>query len=318
VGEANSEDPEVAEAASLLRRILVQDLEAVPSAEKTAGDGDPDGQAVLELGQEVQIRQGVAENRIVSVGDPEMRHGHKSHNRSWEGYKAHLSVEAGHGFITAVEVTQANVGDGQAAPMLLEAQKGYGLKPAANVGDMAYSGAALRQRASEQETEIVARVPPSSGAPGCFRKEDFQIDLEAGAVTCPAGATTRHVISRSPDGARLFVFQASICGTCALRSQCLKNPAKFGRRGRTITIHPLEGILQAARAAEKTERVRDLLKLRWIVERGIAHLVRRGLRQARYFGTAKVQYQALSAALATNLARLAKVSGCPAPPPCMA
>ena len=89
-------DPAVAEAAALLGRILVQDLVPVPSPDGPDDPGDSDtGQAVLELDQEVEIRQGVARDRVVSVGDPEMRHGHKSQNRRWDGYKAHVSVEGG-------------------------------------------------------------------------------------------------------------------------------------------------------------------------------------------------------------------------------
>jgi hypothetical protein len=82
----------MAEAAALLHRILMQDLERVSPAKGPKGDesepdpeeGDP-GQSVLALGTEVQIRQGVAKDRVVSVCDPEMRRGHKSQNRSWDG-----------------------------------------------------------------------------------------------------------------------------------------------------------------------------------------------------------------------------------------
>ena len=89
-------DPAVAEAAALLGRILLQDLVPVPDPDGPDDSGDSDtGQAVLELDQEVEIRQGVARDRVVSVGDPEMRHGHKSQNRRWDGYKAHVSVEGG-------------------------------------------------------------------------------------------------------------------------------------------------------------------------------------------------------------------------------
>ena len=108
----------------------------------------------------MEIRQGVARDRVVSVADPEMRHGHTSQNRRWDGYKAHVSVEAEHGFITEVEVSAANVHDGEAAPALIERYGKQGLKPAATVGDMAYSAAELRQWAAEQGTETSPRCPP--------------------------------------------------------------------------------------------------------------------------------------------------------------
>ena len=77
--------------------------------------------------------------------------------------------------------------------------------------------------------------------------------------------------------------------------------------GRTIAWHALEAVLQAARAAEATPGVQEFLGLRWKVEQRIAHLVRRGLRQARYRGVRKVQFQALTAALVANLMRLGSV-----------
>jgi transposase/IS5 family transposase len=313
-------DPAVAEAAALLGRILVQDLVPVPDPDGPDDPGDSDtGQAVLELDQEVEVRQGVARDRVVSVGDPEMRHGHKSQNRRWDGYKAHVSVEAEHGFITALEITAANVHDGEAAPSLIERQREQGLEPEATVGDMAYSKAELRQWAAEQGTEIVAQVPPASARKGCFSKDAFEIDLEAETVTCPAGHTTARWTANSRGG-RTFSFDGAVCANCPLRERCTpKDPDRMRRtgRGRSIQWHALEPILQAARAAEKTQRVQELLSGRWKVEQGIARLMRRGLRQARYVGQAKVRYQALATALVTNLVRLTNVMT-PEPAPSLA
>ena len=41
---------------------------------------------------EVRIRQGVAEDRRVSIGDAEMRHGRKSKSKRFKGYKQHIST----------------------------------------------------------------------------------------------------------------------------------------------------------------------------------------------------------------------------------
>jgi transposase len=64
---------EAAEARELLGRIIDQDVE----------DTD-DGPA---------IRQGVAPDRVVSVVDPEMRHGRKSRSKRLDGYKAHVVTD---------------------------------------------------------------------------------------------------------------------------------------------------------------------------------------------------------------------------------
>ncbi len=301
---------EVAEAAELLRRILVQDLECVEGRETSEDEGGPkdgdEAQSVLSLDAEVQIRQGVAKDRVVSVGDPEMRHGHKSRNRTWDGYKAHVSVTAESEFITAVEVTPANVHDSTAAQDLIGEQGQHGLAPDAYVGDMAYSVAELRHWTAEGGSEMVAAVPPPTAAHGCFSKDVFTVDLEEGSVTCPAGQTTRRAHQRA-SGGPIFYFGGSVCAGCALREACTPQKPEAMRRtgrGRSIGIHPLEAVLQRAREVQSTERVRKLLGHRPIVERRISHLAGRGLRQARYRGRAKVQFQALASALVVNLVRM--------------
>ncbi|MEJ2204306.1 MAG: IS1182 family transposase [Gemmatimonadota bacterium] len=316
-------DPEVADAAALLRRILMQDLERVsasgPDAAEPDLDADDPTQSVLGLGTEVQIRQGVAKDRVVSVGDPEMRRGHKSQNRSWDGYKAHVGVSAESELITAVHVTAANVHDGMAAAALMEQHGHRGLKPEAYVGDMAYSPAELREGAAARGTEMVARVPPATAPAGCFSKDAFTIDLEAGSITCPAGEVTHASADRVSRGGT-FYFDGTVCSACTLREACTRRAPEVMRRegrGRSIRLHPLEAILQRARALENTERIQRLLKLRPLVERRLAHLMsgRGQLRQARYRGAAKTQFQAMAAALVVNLVRMASLLGEPALPP---
>ena len=84
--------PRIMAAAELLCKQLLQDIER-------RADG-------------VALREGVNKDRIVSVSDPEMRHGRKSSHRRFDGHKASLAVEAGSQLITAVAVLPGN------APML--------------------------------------------------------------------------------------------------------------------------------------------------------------------------------------------------------
>lgn len=325
---------DVSEAAGLLARILCQDLEPVPDedAEDEGGDGEPElellseppaapepegegaeetaPEPVLTPGQEVRIWRGVATDRIVSAHDPEMRHGRKSQQRKWDGYKGHFSVSADSEFVTEVEVTAANVGDAEAASGLLEAHRRRGLEPVAVVGDMAYSAAELRAIARAEGTEICARLPPTPAPGGRFSKDRFTLDLEAGVATCPAGRTTSRTHRRG-EGSQ-FVFDGAACAACDLRTQCTsKAPEKMRATGmgRTVSVHPRESLLQEARAREESEDFRELHAKRSVVERKIAHLMRRGLRQARYFGVRKTRFQALATALVANLARMATLSG---------
>ena len=333
-------DPEVREAAELLARLLRQDLEPADdeppageepegpersrgsgpsspeSREAEAGESRPEpdpppelpDDPVLEAGRAVQIRRGVARNRVVSVHDPEMRHGHKSRKRRWDGYKTHVSVSAESEFVTAVEVTPANQKDAGVAPQLMDQQREAGLAPDVQVGDMAYSPMELRVAARKRGTEICARVPPATAAGDRFSKEDFDLDLEAERATCPAGEVTDRWYGRKGEGSGYFAFDGATCAACELREQCTgKDPEKMRETGygRSVSVHARERLLQEARAKQETERFQQLIGLRPVVERKIGHLRRLGLRQARYLGAAKTEFQARATALVANLARMA-------------
>ena len=161
--------------------------------------------------------------------------------------------------------------------------------------------------ALEDEGEVALDVEESGEiALDLGGDDESDLDLEEESVTCPAGWKTMRHRSHS-GGGRTFIFDGKVCADCPSRPQCTgRDPDRMRQsgEGRTIAWHALEAVLQAARAAEATPGVQELLGLRWKVEQGIAHLVRRGLRQARYRGTRKVQFQALTAALVANLVRL--------------
>jgi hypothetical protein len=93
-------DAEITAAAKLLATVVGQDLE-------TRDDG------------KFQIARRVAPNRVISVVDPEARHGHKTAARGFDGYKGHVAIDPDSEIITATEVTPGNAADGSAADPLL-------------------------------------------------------------------------------------------------------------------------------------------------------------------------------------------------------
>src|SRR5712691_3212750 len=56
----------------------------------------------------VRIRQGVAEDRRVSIADTEMRHGRKSKSKRFNGFKRHIAADVDHGLILACAITLAD------------------------------------------------------------------------------------------------------------------------------------------------------------------------------------------------------------------
>lgn len=109
------------------------------------------------------------------------------------------------------------------------------------------------------------------------------MDLDTGTVTCPAGHTAVIVPAARSGGRASF---RPWCAACPLRSACTASG-----RGRTITIHPQEAILQKARAAQRDPGWQQRYRAdRPIVERKVSHLTRPawGGRRARTRGLARI------------------------------
>lgn len=168
------------------------------------------------------------------------------------------------------------------------------------MGDSAYAGADTLDDLEQEGFDVKAKVPPAGGRGGRFGKDDFDVDLEADTVACPAG----HVEPIRPDtngGGRADFGER--CATCPLRDQCTTSAS-----GRSVTIHPKEAVLQRAKAAQRDPEWQHAYRsTRPKVERKIAHFVRVswGGRKARTRGRWRVSTDAETRAAAVNLARLA-------------
>ena len=282
------------EAAVLVGRLLLQDIER-----------QVDG---------VDLKQGVSPDRIVSVHDPEMRHGRKSATRRFDGHKAAVAVDTESQLITAVDVLRGNAQDHERALELVEqAQVNTDAEVEETIGDCAYGDTGTRRTFANAGKRLVARVMIRRGQ-AQFPKEDFRIDLEALTCTCPAGQESHKVISISSGeryGApgvplRAFRFDAALCDVCPLRPKCVR--ARLGK-GRLVMLHPEEKLLQEARAFQQSDAFAPYRKLRQVAEHRLARLMQLGMRQARSFGRTKTLFQLLMAATVANFTLVATRTG---------
>ncbi len=272
------------------------------------------GQDVERHEGEVSLREGVARDRVVSVHDPEMRHGRKSSSKRFDGHKAAIAVDAESQLITAVKVLAGNAADNEKALELVEdSERDTQLVVEETIGDCAYGDGQTRQEFADAERRLVARVP-SRGCCDQIAKDAFRIDLDGMSCTCPAGQITHTLVrqghwqdrkgERHPDQA--FLFDADVCSLCGLRSHCVK--AK-GHKGRTVRLHPQERLLQEARAFQQSAAFGEYCQVRQGAEHRLARLVQLGIRQARHFGRRKTLFQLLMAATVANLTLVATKTG---------
>ena len=292
LAEDSAERQRIVAASELLGQLLLQDVE------RTEGGAD--------------LRDGVSRDRILSVHDPEMRHGHKSSSRRFDGHKAAVVVDTDSQLITAVDVLPGNAADDLGALELVEAsESSAGIPVEEAMGDAAYGGGNTRQAFADAGRRLVAKAP---GRPNRthFPKDDFRIDLESGSCTCPAGNVTRTMLPTRKRNGHLdrtysfFRFDAAVCGACQLRPQCV---AAGPGTGRTVRLHPQETLLQQAHALQQSEAFTEYRRRRVVVEHRLARLVQLGIRQSRYFGRAKTLFQLYLAATVANLTLVAAKVG---------
>jgi hypothetical protein len=266
-----------------------------------------------------RIARRVAKDRIISTVDPDARHGHKTSARGFDGYKGHVALDPDSEMITATTVTAGNVGDGQAVDALLASELSNAEDPSIEneppagpdqssaspeeplsvYGDSAYGAGSVLDTLEQADAEIMCKVQSPNAPAGQYAKDAFEIDLEAGTVTCPAGQTA--TLRAVKDGH--IAHFARACEGCPLAERCTTSTS-----GRSMHVGVYEQQLARARARQTDQAWKaDYTATRPKIERKIAHLMRRkhGGRRARVRGHTKVNADFSLLAAAVNLARLA-------------
>jgi len=294
---------DVAEAARLLATVTGQDLE------------------VAEDGTFTIVRR-VAKDRVISVVDPEARHGHKTSAHGFDGYKGHAAIDPDSEIITATTVTPGNAGDASAAETLIADLLSDAAPAGDNAasdnaagdnesepsrderatvyGDAAYGTGELQSRLADAGIASKCKTQPPVAKAGLFAKDRFTVDLDDDTVTCPAEITVR--IGRLKDGTGVAKF-AGHCADCPLATQCTTSAL-----GRKVSVGIHEATLTRVREEQAATAWRaDYRATRPKIERKLGHLMRRrhGGRRARVRGKLRVAADFSLLSAAANLARLA-------------
>ena len=291
-------------------KVLFQDAEAVLDIAAEHVD-DPEVQAtgwmlVKIMGDDIehdkqgkpQIAQGTAPDRIISVTDPEMRHGRKSSAQRFNGFKVAVTTEQSSEMILDVQDMSAAGSDGrELLPTIARVEQHAGVTIEQVMGDGAYGSGENRAACAAQEIDLLAPVmrPPDP----VVAKSAFHIDMTQQTATCPAGYTVFGKPSPSEHGqpTLAFTFPRATCAACPLFERCVRSKVA----GRTVSTHPYEAYLHDARLRQQTDEFKERYRLRSAIERKQAELVQHGIRQTRYLGHGKRQLQRLWTAAVVNL-----------------
>ena len=250
-----------------------------------------------------QIGQGTAPDRIISISEPDMRHGRKSKAQRFDGFKAVVSTEQSSELILDIADVTASGSDGaHLMPTIERTEAEAKVTVERAIGDGAYGSGKNRAACAERDEPIDLVSPLAKPSDPEVHKSAFQIDLQAQTATCPQG----HMVTGKPGPKQhgrptwLFAFPRATCEACPFFERCVRSK----KTGRTVRAGPYEAYLQEARARQQTKEFDTDYRLRPAVERKIGELVMHGLRNTRYVGQSKRQFQRLWLGAAVNLKRL--------------
>jgi hypothetical protein len=264
------DEVEIQGALRLLERLIEQDTESKPQGG-------------------YRIKTGVTPDRIISISDPDMRHGRKSSSQTIKGYKRYDVSDLDSHLTLGSCALPANVPEADGADKLGPRLHGYG--PLAEIQiDRAFLSSPFVLNAYYEGTRVLSKpFPYPKGSH--FDKSCFSIDLGTGTVRCPADQATAIVGSKAS-------YSAKTCKPCPLREQCYSSKSKGGR---TIQIHKHEGLMQQLHAAVKDPAQRKQLRERVKIEHSLAHICARQGPRARYRTVAKNDYDLARQAVVKNL-----------------
>ena len=314
---------EVAQAAELLATVIGQDIEQT-------------GEGVF------RIARRTAPDRVISTVDPQARHGRKSSAHGFDGYKGHMAVDPDSEIITAAEVGDANGGDGEMMPELLEEFVPAEAEEVPGPGEPTQPGTAADdpRPASEPPQAPGDHAPAGGPAPlepgpavygdsayGGGASLALLEQMGASPMVKVQGPHARNgcftkdrfvidlagavvtcpnnvTVALRPlnDGGGHASF-GKACSGCPLRTRCTT-----ARDGRVISVSVHEALLQEARQTQADPSWQaDYNATRPKVERKQAHCMRRrhGGRRARVRGKVRVDQDFKLLAAAGNFARLA-------------
>ncbi|MFK7984429.1 MAG: transposase [Sandaracinaceae bacterium] len=226
-----------------------------------------------------KLRDGTAADRLISLSDPDMRHGCKSRTKKFNGYKRHIVGDADiPGLIHDVEVLPGNQREHDAAEPLLGRLQARGFEITELHIDRGYLAADAVHEMRDGSATVITK-PPTPARTERYGKYDFQLDTKAKLLTCPAGKSIPYRGDRTSHR-----FRSADCRSCSRRDRCVTPKNKYGR---VVGTHAHESFFREMHAELSTPEGRERRRARIPVEHALARVGQIQSRHARFRGSRK-------------------------------
>jgi len=156
-------------------------------------------------------------DRLVSIVDKDARHGAKSDEKKFTGYKVN-SIMSEDGFIKNINTTPGNSYDGNMLIPLIDEMIEQGFTTSEVVGDTAYGEVDNRNKLMLKGITVIAPFKKETNKNGLFPQSKFSIEKHA--VVCPEGRRTMVWNHNKKTEKITFFFNKKDCGNCKLKQKC--------------------------------------------------------------------------------------------------
>ncbi len=245
-----------------------------------------------------RIREGVAEDRRVSIADQEMRHGRKSKSKRFNGFKRHIAADVDRGLILACAITPANRPEDEAMPSLTVDMAHQGLDVDHLLIDRGYINSTLVDEVLGQARHDRLQTVDVAQRPACFRSRPSR---STSATARSSARTDRCKASRSAPWSNSIP-------TSAIDVPCARNaPPPSSATGAPSPSRRTNS--SSSDSASRSRRPLDAraLRERTMIEHKLAHISQRQGNAARYVGVRKNTFDLRRASAIQNLETLHRV-----------
>jgi len=239
-----------------------------------------------------RIRNGVAEDRRVSIADSDMRHGRKSKSKRFNGFKRHLAADVDRGLILACAITPANRPEDEAMPSLTIDMERQGVAIDQLLIDRGYITVGSSTTCSAGAARLCANREVAQRQP--VSKSAFRLNLRDRTIECPQGHVQRFAFGS------VVEFDPDMCDRCPCARSAPPPSSAMDARS------PLRRTSAFRRGCAR--RYRRPLDARPCERHGhrtqLAHISQRQGNAARYVGVRKNTFDLRRASAIQNLETL--------------